>query len=80
MATHNFYAYEMNRGEDLIDRVPVDPYYEYKLGDIKLETEHRQRMIDNLQGIKSFADPNRYEKLKSIVTGYQTMKHRYEYE
>lgn len=70
----------MSRGEDLIEDVPVDPYYEYKLEDVKLETQARQKMIDNLKGIKAFVDPHRYEKLKNLVTSYQTMKHRYEAE
>lgn len=31
MATRNYYKYEIERGEDLIDNIPVDPYYQYKL-------------------------------------------------
>lgn len=27
LATRNFYNYEISRGEDLIDDIPVDPYY-----------------------------------------------------
>jgi hypothetical protein len=35
MATRAFYNYELSRGEDLIDTVPVNPYYEYKMADLK---------------------------------------------
>lgn len=37
LATQRFYHYEIERGEDLIDTVPVNPYYEYKVADLKLE-------------------------------------------
>lgn len=33
-ATRNFYEYEIKRGEDLIDNMPINPYYQYKKADL----------------------------------------------
>jgi hypothetical protein len=38
-ATRRFYEYELKRGEDLVDEMPINPYYEYRMTDLKIEEQ-----------------------------------------
>lgn len=43
LGTRRFYNYEIERGEDLIDNIPVDPYYEYRIVDLEAEVQEKKK-------------------------------------
>lgn len=43
LGTRRFYNYEIERGEDLIDNIPVDPYYEYRIIDLEAEVQEKKK-------------------------------------
>jgi hypothetical protein len=47
MATRRYFQYELSRGEDLVDEMPINPYYEYRMVDLQTEENKYKDSINN---------------------------------
>ena len=82
MATHTFYKHEIDRGEDLIDDIPIEPYYEYKRIDLQKSLEEREEEFKKVMSIPKLINDKslRLKNLRTILRGFQESKHRFQLE
>ena len=61
---------EYKKGQELIENVPLDPYYEYKLGSVVEKTEQTKKLIKESLAPKRHDHLDRAIKLRDLPDAY----------